>query len=933
MNEERLFLAALDIPNRADRIAYLDKVCGRDQKLRRLLDELLEAHERSGKFLDVPVVGNPRAVIQTHMDQTLAFGGNRSEQALADTIKTHHSLADDDSVDLSFLSPSVRSDSCGRIGHYEVLEILGKGGFGIVFRAFDETLHRMVAIKVLSAQIAATSPARKRFLREARSSAKVRHENVVQVYAVEEQPLPYLVMEFIPGETIQQRIERTGPLEVAEVVHIGQQIAEGLAAAHSQGLIHRDIKPGNVLIEAGLRQQVKITDFGLARAADDASMSQSGTVAGTPMFMAPEQALGDSLDHRADLFSLGSVLYTMCTGRAPFRANGTLAVLKRVAEDTPRPIQEIIPEVPRWLCDIITRLHAKLPEDRIGSAREVADLLARGPASIQDPKDVPGTHEFAPATVDNNALEEEPPAPSAELPRTSSAKWPRFRPRHLVTAAAALLSLVGGIGFTEATGVTDVHGTVIRLLSPEGTLVIEVDDPGVSVQIDGADIVITGAGAKEIRLKPGVYTVEARKEGKFLKQELVSVTKNGRQFVRVTREPLSSGAKVIARSTDESVWERLVAALSADEQVRAVSARLKELNPGFDGTVQPTIENGVVRGLVLNSAELKDISPVRAFSHLRTLSCPGTDDYKSPLVDLSPLSGLPLINLVLGKSQLRDLSPLSGLPLTSLVIYGTLVEDLSPLKGMQLSLLKFPNNGKVSDLSPLKGMPLETLEITGKVSDLSPLEGMPLVTLSLNGLNMEDLKGIAALKLSKLQNLDISGTKISDLWPLKGMNLSALNVSLTQVSDLTPLKGMKLEWLQCSGTNVSDLSALNGMPLKDLVLGATKVSDSSLAQIKDCKELGLLVLFDTQVTDAGLTHLKSFKKLKALQLWGAKVSDLSPLKEMSLESIVLTPNDITTEGLNVLRNMKSLQTIGPRPWNLWPAAEFWARYAKGEFKK
>src|SRR4029077_11179695 len=149
-----------------------------------------------------------------------------------------------------FLAPPRRPDSLGRIGHYEVLEVLGRGGFGIVFRAFDDALQRVVAVKVLAPQMAATSPARKRFLREARASAQVRHENVVQVYAVEEKPLPYLVMEFIPGETLQQRLDRVGPLEVPELLSIGRQIAEGLAAAHATGLIHRDIKPGNVIIEA-----------------------------------------------------------------------------------------------------------------------------------------------------------------------------------------------------------------------------------------------------------------------------------------------------------------------------------------------------------------------------------------------------------------------------------------------------------------------------------------------------------------------------------------------------------------------------------------------------------------------------------------------------------------------------------------------------------
>ena len=270
-----------------------------------------------------------------------------------------------------------------------MLEVLGKGGFGIVVRAFDENLHRVVAIKVLAPALAATSPARKRFLREARAAARVRHDNVVHIYAVEEKPLPYLVMEYIPGQTLQQRLDQNGPLDVADSLRIGGQIARGLASAHEQGLIHRDIKPANILLEDGLEQKVKITDFGLARAADDASLSQSGVIAGTPMFMAPEQAKGDPPDPRADLFSLGSVLYTMVSGRPPFRAANTMAVLKRVAEDTPRPIRQIIPEVPQWLCDIIATLHAKDPAQRFQSAAEVAGLLEQHQAHLQQPSLVP----------------------------------------------------------------------------------------------------------------------------------------------------------------------------------------------------------------------------------------------------------------------------------------------------------------------------------------------------------------------------------------------------------------------------------------------------------------------------------------------------------------------------------------------------------------
>jgi serine/threonine protein kinase len=185
-------------------------------------------------------------------------------------------------------------------------------------------------------------------------------------------------MEFVQGETLQQPLDRTGPLDAAEVVAVGRQVAEGLAA-HAAGLIHRDIKPANVLIEACSRLRLTLTDFGLARAADDASVSQSGVVAGTPLCMSPEEVQGGTLDHRTDLFSLGSVLYALTSGRPPFRAGSTLAVLKRVAEEEPRPIPEVIPETPAWLCRVIAKLMAKDPAERFQTAAEVAAALEAGP--------------------------------------------------------------------------------------------------------------------------------------------------------------------------------------------------------------------------------------------------------------------------------------------------------------------------------------------------------------------------------------------------------------------------------------------------------------------------------------------------------------------------------------------------------------------------
>ncbi len=202
------------------------------------------------------------------------------------------------------------------------------------------------------------------------------------------QGLPYLVMPYLRGPSLQRRLDDDGPLALVEILRIGMQTAAGLAAAHAQGLIHRDVKPANILLADGV-ERVKLTDFGLARAADDASLTKSGVITGTPQYMSPEQARGESVDQRSDLFSLGSVLYAMCTGRAPFRAETSYGVLRRVTDDEPRPICEINPEVPEWLANVVAKLMSKQPVDRFASAVEVAELLEKCLAHVQQPTVAP----------------------------------------------------------------------------------------------------------------------------------------------------------------------------------------------------------------------------------------------------------------------------------------------------------------------------------------------------------------------------------------------------------------------------------------------------------------------------------------------------------------------------------------------------------------
>lgn len=291
---------------------------------------------------------------------------------------------------LGFLAPPEKPGQLGRLERYEVIEEVGRGGMGVVLKAFDPSLHRVVAIKVLAPQLATSGVARQRFLREAKAAAAVTHDHIVTIHAVDEaNGLPYLVMQYIAGLSLQDRIDREGPLtDMPELLRISIQTAAGLAAAHAHGIVHRDIKPANILLEEGV-QRVKITDFGLARAMDDASLTQSGLVAGSPLYMAPEQARGEPLDHRADLFSLGSLLYTMCTGRPPFRAANTMAVLRRVCDDRPRPIRETNPEVPDWFASLVEKLMDKEPADRYQSAGEVVEVLGQHLAQLQHAAWVP----------------------------------------------------------------------------------------------------------------------------------------------------------------------------------------------------------------------------------------------------------------------------------------------------------------------------------------------------------------------------------------------------------------------------------------------------------------------------------------------------------------------------------------------------------------
>lgn len=367
----------------------------------------------------------------------------------------------DNTKDLyEFLAPAREPGELGRLGPYRVLKALGAGGMGVVFQAEDSRLKRTVALKVMKPSLAASAGARQRFLREAQMTAAIEHDHIVAIFqADEDRGIPFLAMPLLKGETLDDRLQREGKLPGAEVVRIGREIALGLAAAHDGKLIHRDIKPSNIWLE-GKQGRVKILDFGLVRAIDDdANLTSSGAVAGTPRYMAPEQASGTKVDQRCDLFSLGCVLYRMSTGQVPFQGSNTMKVLRSLEMEEPKPPRELNPDLPPALSILILKLLTKDRAGRPGSAAAVAEALV--------------------------TIERELAANSGAIgqsPALAPARRSMPRGRVPVMAAVLLLALLP-LAYWFAP-------TLIRIATSKGELIVETDGRDVEVSVMQAGVTL-----------------------------------------------------------------------------------------------------------------------------------------------------------------------------------------------------------------------------------------------------------------------------------------------------------------------------------------------------------------------------------------------------------------------------------------------------------
>jgi len=656
-SERQIFSSARRLVGQS-RSDYLLEACGADTDLRQRVVRLLDSLEEETDLL---------------------------EREYKSVLLNLHGSSDTRPEDLPFSVEQVTElfepgcdDSIGRVSHYEIKELIGRGAFGVVFRAFDTKLARMVAIKVLAPTLSRIGGYRERFLQEARAAAAIEHVNVVRIHSVEDSPFPFIAMELVNGETLRDHVLNRGPLPTEETFDLGIQIVKGLAAAHEKGIVHLDVKPANILLEpvADGKKCAKLTDFGLALIIDGPGEVFPASVLGTPAYMAPEHAKGESVDQRADLFSFGSVLYTMSSGQAAFSGSETRSVLRGIVENKRAELPEGV-QISKTLLGVINRLHSTLPENRYDSADEVlADL-------VRNRKGVTGQ-------IRSNLLQPTI-AIVASLLCVALALWWGFQ----------LYSLDG---IDAAKGATKVNS--VQACQQLEDVILEIKNRDEEFQSDKYICEIADGNVSFLRLP----------------------------FAR-DLSPLSqlTEVKVLDLMQPDSSERRVDVGIEFVSQLK--NLRILHLQQFPVKSLEP------LRGMPLEKLNLwycgmKVNSPYRARLDLDIvegmplwwLNCGGC------IIDsIEPLQGMKLEELCMNFSKpVSDIAVLRGMPLATLQLNGTEVEDLSPLAGAPLKLLEL-SHSKVHDLSPIVGMDLDELFIEGlEIDDISVLKHCRIKSLTMD---------------------------------------------------------------------------------------------------------------------------------------------------------------------------------------------------------
>jgi eukaryotic-like serine/threonine-protein kinase len=846
----------------------------------------------SDEFLEAVRASRPVSCERT---KTLDLPVGWVRSAVSTLIRSHESTQPDKNVaplpmsDVkSLLSPAQTVDEIGRVAEFRVLRVLGVGGMAVVFEAEDSRLKRRVALKLMLPAIASKPGATQRFLREAQSAAALKHGHVVTIYQVGMHgETPFIALELLHGETLEDYLLSGGRMRVRDVIRVGREIAVGLAAAHARGLLHRDIKPANIWLEgpdaptpklpapnpnqgtgpatgqsdpAGFTNdrrsagKVKILDFGLAKVwTDESGISYPGLLIGTPAYMAPEQFAGTAVDPRADLFSLGCVLYRMASGQPPFGRGNVLSIVRALALDDPPPVRAANREIPQALSDLISALLSKSADQRPSSAQAVVDRLQ----AIE--QELPA-REIAARSLEESLSTED------RSSRGSKLKWGIGA----AVGVAVLLPLLYVLFGAQLTGLATTASLTVAPPKPP-----QVESPPR----------VTKEVTKEQTPRPAAVSTLNRRAG-----------------------------SVLAALSDPGVEGLVSLDLSGALIGDADWLRLKRLTHLHRLVLEGVVLNGHgledLRGLtnldelILSGTQTTDVdlAQLRGFSKLTSLTLdrtPVTDVGLQQVAALSGLKSLILRNTAVTDAGLKNLERLAGL--RSLVLEGTHISDaglaslgrLPELNNLSLGNTAVTDAGlkQLQGLTKLENLWLSGAPVTG--AGLIPLRALTnLRLLILNWTGVSD-EGLVQLRgLPQLEELGLRGTHVTD-------------AGLVHLRGLTKLRILNLSVLPVTDAGLEQVRVLKN--LQQLDLTRTRVTDAGLAHLRELTRLDSLSLGETPITEAGLTELQALKNLHSLGLRGlAWVSDTTIpqlLHLQDLREIDLHDTHVSAKGFGVLKGL------------------------------
>ncbi|MFO1000692.1 MAG: protein kinase [Planctomycetaceae bacterium] len=715
-------------------------------------------------------------------------------------------------------------------GRYRILQLLGKGGMGAVYLAMDSQLNRKVALKIPFFNAKEEPKRAERFIREARSAASLHHPNICTVFdAGDVNGRPFITMAYIVGTPLEDLFEEDRLLPVHSAVEIIRKMAVALQKAHDQSIVHRDLKPANVMITPD--GEPVIMDFGLAKLvgetdAKEARLTKDGAILGTPRYMAPEQVNGDqnAIAPATDVYALGVMLFELLTGRAPY-SGSLLSVLSQIASAPVPNAKDLRSDIDEQLNTICRKAMAKAAIDRFATMDDLEAALSLwasvSSGSISNESRIRSV-EF-PGTVDGRMTTISGAMRSKTSGRKLGSHTLDGRNGRSLTSGTNEMSHASSV-IAEAQSIRSPQSRVLApirfLLADSGRIVTLLSAIAGVIILALIAAIALGHWKRDSSLEKDAVVAVSRSETKDATTNPAKINNTTLVAVPPLRPSLSASdatpSKVLEFQRPEfGEWSKSVRMMPAHRQVEEVTRKLKELNPGFNGVLEPIFVGDAVTELTFITDAVTDISPVRALEKLSTLRCSGSSHFSGTLQDLAPLSGLKLQALSCYGTMVSDLTPLMGMPLASLHCQNTSVSDLSPLEGLPLRVL-FCGWTRISSLSPLQGMNLSSLDCgTTNVSDLSPLVNMPISHLEFGQTKVQD---ISPLKEMPLQFLYFGGSPVSDLSPLAGMPLLSLDFARTKIEDISALKGMPLQYLNFVGSPVSDLSPLEGMPLRELRL-------------------------------------------------------------------------------------------------------------------